>query len=1434
MLEKIIGYSIRNKFIIGLFVLGLIAWGIKSAIELPIDAVPDITNNQVQVITQSPNLASLEIEKYITYPIEVATSNIPGLEETRSISRFGLSVVTLVFQDHVDIYWARAQVAERLKDAQQNIPAGVGEPMLAPVSTGLSEIYQYVIRPVNIKDTTWDLTELRTIQDWQLKRELLRVPGVADVSSFGGYMKQFHVKLNPQLLQSSGIAIHEVMAALEQGSSNTGASYIEKGDRAYFIRGLGMAENISDIENIVVKNSNGVPVLMRDIGKVEISHAMRFGAMTQNGKGEAVGGIILMLKGENSSAVIDRVKIKMDELQKTLPKGLVVEAFLDREVLVKKAISTVVKNLVEGGIIVIFVLILLLGNLRAGFIVASVIPLSMLFAIILMRLFGVSGNLMSLGAIDFGLIVDGAVIIVEIVVRKIHEHLHRHHQFATKKEFEHTVFTGASEIMKSAAFGQFIILIVYIPILALTGIEGKMFKPMAITVSFAIIGAFILSLTYVPMMSALLLRSNKEEKESFAERMINRLRKKYVPVVELFLTKTKMVIASAVVLLVAAVLLFNTLGGEFIPQLDEGDYAVEMRLLPGSSLSQSIHISQIAQRKLLEEFPDEIKTVVGKIGTSEIPTDPMPIEATDLIIVMKPRDEWKKASNKAEMDEAIESVLAEIPGVAFSLQQPIQMRFNELMTNAKTDVVIKLFGKDLDILALKGEQIAAVISPVEGVKDVQTQKITGLPQIQIRYNRQQMANYGITVQRINEYIETAIGGKKAGIIFENEQGYDLVLKLQDDSRKNSEDFSNIFISNDNGLQVPLKELAEITTVKGPAEISRDDTKRKISIGFNVRGRDVESVVHEIEDILDKKIQLPAGYSLKYGGQFENLNNARNRLLVVVPISLLVILLLLFFSFGSFQQALLIFSAIPLAAVGGAFSLWLRDMPFSISAGVGFIALFGVAVLNGIVLIAHFNQLKMHGMHDIQQRILEGVSDRFRPVLMTAMVASMGFLPMALSNGAGAEVQKPLATVVIGGLISSTLLTLLVLPVLYNWVERRTKKSSHKGIAVALALVIFSAAGSKAQTPALSLQQAIDSALSKHPLIKAADAQVQQMHALRKTAFNPPPMELLMESPTGTSMRPGVLQNFDFPLVYSKQSQLYHQQENLAQKEKSISVAALKKQVRVTYADWQYAALCLQTLQQQDSLFDALLKSARITQKAGATSGIDLLNVSTEAAQVKHELQLAQQRYKQAMQSLKNTCFLQTDYPHEVVQQVKITTQEILIADASSTPYHGFAEQQLRVSEKQLQLEKWRMAPGFTLGYLNQAGNSTPMDMRLRYGIRVPLFFWSNLAAIKSARLNVERSNYTFQNTALELQTELSAAQSNWQQATSALQYYEQNALPQSAELRKASTISFNTGDISQFQHLYNLNKTHHTALSYLQAVKEYHYSVAQLLYLKGE
>ncbi len=1045
MLDKVIHFSIHNKLIIALFTLALIAWGAYSLTRLPIDAVPDITNNQVQVITRSPALAAQEMERLITFPVEMALSTIPGRVEIRSISRFGLSVVTIVFEEHIDIYWARQQVTERVKEAERQIPRGVGTPELAPVTTGLGEIYQYIVRPDKGYESRYSQTDLRSIQDWIIRRNLIGTKGVADVSSFGGYVKQYEIALNPDKLRALNISIGEVFTALERNNQNTGGAYIEKQPSAYFIRSEGLVRDTSDLQTIVVRTSpSGIPVLMRDVGVVRFGHALRYGAMTHSApnlpSGEVTGGIVMMLKGENSSEVIANVKQRVAEIQKTLPEGVRIEAFLDRTKLVNTAISTVVTNLAEGALIVMFVLVVMLGNVRAGAIVASVIPLAMLFAVAMMRLFGVSGNLMSLGAIDFGVIVDGAVIIVEATLHHLHSRMNtRSPGLLTQDEMNAEVYTSAANIRSSAAFGELIILIVYLPILALTGVEGKMFAPMAQTVGFAIAGAFLLSITYVPMVSALVLSKRLHTSQNLSDRIMSRIQDTYAPVLQSALRHKASVLLVSVLLLCIGIVAFFRIGGEFIPTLDEGDFAVETRIMTGSSMQQTVDVALKASKILLEKFP-EVKTVVGKVGTSEIPTDPMPMESCDLMIILKDRAEWTSAHNREELASKMQSALEVIPGVEFGFQQPIQMRFNELMTGARQDVVIKVFGENLDVLAQEAAKIGAVVRSVRGAEDVYVERVTGLPQIFVRLKRSELARYGVSVDDVNTALRMAFAGEIAGMVFEDERRYDLIVRLDSQHRSDIEDIRNLFISTPT-MHIPLSQLAEVEFQQGPNQIQREDAKRRISIGFNVRGRDVESIIAELQSLIAAKIKLPSGYTIRYGGSFENLERAKSRLLVAVPIALALIFILLYFTFRSVVQSIVIFTAIPLSAIGGIASLYLRGMPFSISAGIGFIALFGVAVLNGIVLVSTFNRLKKEGFGTSEDIIREGTKERLRPVLMTALVASLGFLPMALSNSSGAEVQKPLATVVIGGLVSATALTLVVLPILYIFAERFVQKIS---------------------------------------------------------------------------------------------------------------------------------------------------------------------------------------------------------------------------------------------------------------------------------------------------------------------------------------------------------------------------------------------------------
>ena len=1056
MFQKLITYSIRHKLVIGVLSIALAIWGVWSLVHLPFDSTPDITDNQVQVITQAPSLGAQEVEQYVTTPVEMALANIPRIQERRSISRSGLSVITLVFDDAADIYWARSQVSQVVEQLEKELPKNT-ETEMGPIATGLGEIYHYTIRAKEGYEHKYSLTQLRTMQDWIVRKQL-------SGTGWGGYVKQYEVAINTDQLNASGVSVSEVFDALQRNNANTGGSYIEQNSNQYYIRGIGVVKNLEDIANITVKTVDGTPVKVGDVAKVQLGHATRFGAVTRNGEGEVVAGIAIMLKGENFQEVIKNVKERISLIQKSLPEGVVIEPFIDRTNLVDRVEGTIARNLIEGGLIVIFVLVIFLGNWRAGLVVASVIPLSMLFAFGMMKTFGIDGNLMSLGAIDFGMIVDSAVIIVEAVVTHINTgHFSQPEVRAaylaqcqnggaatpfalTQKQMDEEVHFSASRIRQSAAFGEIIIMIVYIPLMTLVGIEGKMFRPMALTVFFAILGAFILSLTYVPMASSLMLSRKVHTRKTFSDRVIEKLQAWYRPVLDWVLARNKDVITGAVALFCVSVVGFKYLGGEFIPSLEEGDFAVEMSMSQGTSLSQMVESCTKAEKLLKKEYP-EIKQVVSRIGSAEIPTDPMPVERADIMIALKPKAEWTSAKTTPELMEKMEETLSAIPGLEAEISQPIQMRNNELLTGIKQDVAIKIFGDDLDVLTQQAGKVKKMIEDVPGVSGIFVEEVAGLPQIQVKYNHEKMAAYGVSVDDISEILETTFAGAVAGSLYEGDKKFDIVLRI-DPSQRNVETLEQLSIPLKDGTNIPLSQVADIDYSPAPAQVSHEDGARRIYVGFNVKGRDVQSTVEDIQEILDEKLKLPDGYYYNYGGEFENLQSATNRLMVVIPIALVIILLLLYATVKNVRESLFVFSAIPLAAIGGVWALWLRGMPFSISAGVGFIALFGVAVLNGIVLIGQMNQMQREektadklsasmGVTElIHHRIIESCMVRLRPVLMTALVASMGFLPMALSQGDGAEVQRPLATVVIGGLITSTLLTLLVLPAIYKTFTRK--------------------------------------------------------------------------------------------------------------------------------------------------------------------------------------------------------------------------------------------------------------------------------------------------------------------------------------------------------------------------------------------------------------
>jgi heavy metal efflux system protein len=1027
MFDHIVKYSIHHKFVVGIMVFVCMLAGAISMSNLPVDAVPDVTNNQVVVITQAPTLATQEVEQYITSSLERQFLNIQKVEDIRSTSRQGLSVITLVFSEDLDIYVARQLVAEQIKMAEDKIPGNFGKPELAPITTGLGEIYQYTLDVDKKKGLAYDLTELRTLQDWLVKIQLSGIEGVTEISSFGGYVKQYEIAVIPAKLSALGVTLAELYEAVNTNNANTGGSYLEKNDQTYFIRGEGTANSLDDLANIVVKTNNGVPILVKDLAKTQMGHAKRFGAMTKNGEGEAVGGIVLMLKGADSEKTIKKVKERIEKINKALPEGVTIKPFIDRTKLIEKSIKTVRNNLIEGGVIVILVLVLLMGSIRAGLLVASVIPITMLITFGLMNIFGISANLMSLGAIDFGLLVDCSVIVVESVLFQMHNNKKYHQASVEANVFNDLVYQSSTKVLSAALFGGIIILIVYLPILSLAGIEGKMFKPMALTVSLALVVAIILSITYIPAATALLLRKEGNKTFPISDKIVQGMFNAYFPVFNKAIQNYKKVLVGAVAVFALSVFLFINMGGEFIPTLDEGDLAVDFQTPQGSSLSTTIAATTRAQKALLQSFP-EIDQIVGRIGASEVPTDPMPPEMSDLMINLKDHSEWTSASSSEELAEKMAHVLEqEVPGTNVEFTQPIQMRFNEMIAGSKSEFAIKIFGNDLAILNKKGLEVERLLKKVQGTRTVRVERISGRPQINVKYKKDKLAEFGLHIDDLNFALKTSFAGESAGVVFENGKRFDVVVRNHIENADDIEHIRQLQVANSNGQLIKFENFADINYQNAPPQISHEKSNRRIIIGVDITDRDIESYAAEVSSLLETKVKLPIGYYFEYGGAFENLQRAKQRLIIAVPIAMLLIFSMLYFSLNSLGQAALVFSAIPFSAIGGVFALLIRGMPFSISAGVGFIALFGVAVLNGLVLISYFNQSTEP---DVLKKIREGVSARFRPVMVTAFVASLGFLPMALSTSAGAEVQKPLATVVIGGLVSATMLTLVVLPIIY--------------------------------------------------------------------------------------------------------------------------------------------------------------------------------------------------------------------------------------------------------------------------------------------------------------------------------------------------------------------------------------------------------------------
>ncbi|MFZ0490373.1 MAG: CusA/CzcA family heavy metal efflux RND transporter [Salegentibacter sp.] len=1441
MINKIIAFSIRNKLVIGLMVLALVGVGLYSMSTINLGAQPDITNNQVQVITQSPNLATEDIEQFVTYPVELAMANLPGVTEIRSVSRFGLSVVTIVFKDDMGTYLPRQLVSEKLNEVKSEIPKQFGSPGMGPITTGLGEIYQYTLVPQEGYEDKFSPTELRTIQDWIVKRQLALTEGVVEVNAFGGKIKQYEIAIDPAKLNAMDVTMADIFDALEENNVNTGGAYIEKNKMANFIRGEGLVRSIDDIRQIVIKNENGLPVLVKDVAeKVHFGNQVRYGAFTQDGH-EAVGGMILMLRGDNPNAVVNNVKKRIKEVQKSLPEGLKIVPFLDRSELIGRTTATIEKNLVEGALIVIFVLVLLLGSFRGGLVTASLIPLSLLFAFILMKAFGVWANLMSLGAIDFGIIVDGAVIIVEGTVHEIEKRIKAGKHKYNRAEMDEVVYDASSTVMNSAFFGQIIILIVFTPILFLTGIEGKMFRPMAFTFGFAVLGAIILCLTYVPMITALTMKPAGKKKNwfhkaedkiaGFSNGMMKRINNGYRPVILKSLNYRITVVVIAVVLLVVAGFTFSRMGGEFIPSIDEGDIAMQALLRPGSSLSESIETSKKIENIVRDNFP-EVETMVARIGVADIPTDPMPMDIADTYIILdKNKDNWVSADTKEELVAKIKEKLSVIPGVNFVFSQPVELRFNELLTGVREDVAIKLYGEDLDVLSEKAAKMASIIKTVPGAGDVNMEATAGLPQMTVRFNRRKVAQYGLKISKLNQYISTAFAGASAGVIFEGEKRFDMVVRLDKEHRQNINNLKNLLIDLPGGNQIPLKEVANISYQPGPMQISRDNTSRRIYVGVNVRGRDVESMVNDIQKKLDAQLDLPPGYHITYGGAFENLQRAKDRLAVVVPIALALIFLLLYFALGSLSQSVMIYMAVPLAAIGGIFALAIRGMPFSISAGVGFIVLFGVAVLNGLVLISRLNSLKEEGVMDLKERILIGTQERIRPILLTALAAIMGFTPMALSHGAGASVQRPLATVVIGGLISATLLTLIVVPVLYSFVEKRKgnrkvqpqkRAVSSKSVPVALALLTLSSFAIPKTAEAqdrmvknaitqeqdlrpISLQEAVEKAKANYPKLKAGRLEIENQKALKKTAWNLGTTSVFTggeELPDSGNGDEGIYttigvqqQNIDLFSIGAK-NKVQNKKIALSKTAYDLSALQVEREVKKAWGNAFTAKRKYELYVELDSVFSDFERAARIRYETEASSKLEYLAAGNQARQVSLQKKQAYRDYLGALQRL--NLWLGSDRFFTVAETEveKIDEPVIQWKDSiSGHPMLQYYERQVELADAEQKLSTKAFFPKLNAEYGRQKIAGQDGFFNFQVGISIPLFFGPELGKAQSAKLQTEIAEQNFREKQLQINSQYQDLRQQYLKWLESWQYYLQEALPLAKEQRDGAVFAFKEGGI---------------------------------------
>ncbi|GGK49766.1 MULTISPECIES: CusA/CzcA family heavy metal efflux RND transporter [Flavobacteriaceae] len=1440
MLHKIIKLSIDNKLIILLITAAIAGFGIFSLTQIPIGAVPDITNNQVQVITTSKNLSTQDVEQFITYPVELEMANLPGVTEIRSISKFGLSVVTIVFEDAMGTYLPRQLISEKIKSASEKIPEGFGTPEMGPITTGLGEIYQYTLDTKPEFKDRYSAMELRTLQDWVVKRQLSGIPGVVEVNTWGGFLKQYEVALNPEKLKSMNITHLQVLDALERNNSVAGGGYIEKASESYFVRGEGMIKSLSDIENVVVKNVDGVPILIKNIAEVNFGFANRFGAITGNGEGEKVLGQVMMLKDGDSNLVIEAVKERVAEIQKTLPEGVFINGFLERSELIGKTTFTIAENLIIGIIIVIFVVILLLGSMRSGMVVASVIPLSLLFTLSMMYIFDVDANLMSLGAIDFGIIIDGAVIIVEFIAFKItssRKELMLLSKSERQENIDEITWSSSSKMMTSAIFGQLIILIVFIPILSLSGVEGKMFKPMAMAFSFALIGAMFLCFTYVPVISSIFLKPEKVTKNNVSKRLMAFFYAMYQPVIKWSLVNKKIVISLSVALLIVTGILFNRMGGEFIPTLDEGDFVIQPVLKTGTTLTKTAEITTQIEQILLDNFP-EVSQVVSRIGAAEVPTDPMSMEESDVIIKLKPKREWVSADSKDELADKFKEKLTIIPGIDFEFTQPIEMRFNELITGVRADVAVKIFGEDLAVLADKADEIKSKIANVEGASDIIVEKIDGLPQMTVTYNRKKVARYGLNIQSLNEIVSMGFAGNTVGSVFEGERRFDLVVRLHPEYRKNIENLKNLYVDTPTGTKIPLHEVATIEYTKGPAKISRDDTKRRIVIGINVRNRDMESVVQDVREIIETQVKLPVGYTISYGGQFENLNSAKARLKIAVPIALFLIFIMLHFAFNSIKEALMIFSAIPLSAVGGVLFLWIRGLPFSISAGVGFIALFGIAVLNGIVLIEHLKSLKEQGFDDVNERILKGTKERLRPVILTAAAAALGFLPMAVSTNAGAEVQRPLATVVIGGLVTATILTMVVLPVLYAIFDTKKFKMKKRKVSPTAIIVLFMLIPffGFSQEKTISLEELIAMAVKNNKELTIKSLEADESNKLIGSAFEIDKTKLYYtndETNLGADGKPfktyGIDQTIEFPTLYFARKKAQKITSNLAGLTYEMAKINLTKEVTKAFYKLVYLNKKLSYIKHVDSLYFNFSNAAKRKFELGESNYLEMITAQSKYKQ--YAAQLSQVNTDISIAYTLLNGLLQNEEAIKIIE-TKLIKIKVIKPNLEQHLLTEYSLQNSKLFQVKKGISTQELLPDIQFNYFNSKDVKANTSVNsFQAGVSIPLFFFGKSSKIAASKIAQDIANEQAVDLNFKLHSKYKILIDELKKSESQLVYFYESGNKVAKEILKTATSSYKNGEIDFFQYIQSIETSNQITLDYLSNLNLYNQIALEINYL---